>query len=87
MVAMHVARQSLLLIVENELQCRPMARNLRMLCPVETRALRTSASLPAVVPDAVAAMTPTAPARPELMMPPAFDVIAAVLLAPRADLR
>lgn len=50
---MYVAKRSLLLIGETELQCRPMARNLRLLCPVETRALRTSASLPAVVPDAV----------------------------------
>ena len=53
MIAMFVARRNLLLIGENELQCRPMARSLRLLCPVETRALRTSAPLPAVVPDAV----------------------------------
>ncbi len=50
---MRVAKRSLLLIGENELQCRPMARNLRLLCPVETRALRTTATVPAVVPDAV----------------------------------
>ena len=53
MTAMFAAKRSLLLIGENELQCRPMARSLRLLCPVETRALRTSAHLPAVVPDAV----------------------------------
>ncbi len=50
---MYGAKRSLLLIGETELQCRPMARNLRLLCPVETRALRTPAPLPAVVPDAV----------------------------------
>ena len=49
-------------------------------------ALPIAATLPTVsAPVAVA--VPAAPVRPVLIMPPAFDVIAAVLLTPRADLR
>ncbi len=50
---MPVAERSLLLIGEDESGCRSMARSLRLLCPVETRALRASASLPRLVPTAV----------------------------------
>ncbi len=50
---MPVAERSLLLIGEDEPGCRSMARSLRLLCPVETRALRASASLPRLVPTAV----------------------------------
>lgn len=50
---MSTAERSLLLIGEDEPGCQSMARSLRLLCPVETRALCASPSLPRLVPTAV----------------------------------